>query len=75
MLERLALATAGMEKWLDKVISVETVRTFKTTPTSYGLVGDAFGVAPHEAICPRPHVVGADLTAVFDALVRLVKHV
>jgi len=95
-----AVASAGMEKLLNKVISVEKVRTFKTTPTSYGLVGDAFGVAPHEvlfvssnawdalgatwfgfktlwinrqklpfeAIGPRPHCVGADLTAVFEAL-------
>jgi 2-haloacid dehalogenase len=45
-----AVASAGMEKLLDKVISVEKVRTFKTTPSSYGLVGDAFGVQPQEVL-------------------------
>jgi 2-haloacid dehalogenase len=46
----MAVASAGMAEVLDKVISVERVRTFKTTPISYGLVGDAFGVAPQEVL-------------------------
>lgn len=96
----MAVTSAGMTEVLDEVISVDQVQTFKTTPSSYGLVGEAFGVAPHlvlfvssnawdalgatwfgfktlwinrqklpfEAIGPRPHFVGTDLTAVFDAL-------
>jgi len=94
------VAAAGMTHLLDRVLSVEAVRTFKTAPASYALVGQAFALAPHEVlflssnawdalgatwfgfrtlwvnrqnlpfetIGPRPHYVGADLRAVFDAL-------
>jgi 2-haloacid dehalogenase len=95
-----AVRSACMADLLDKVISVDTVRTFKTTPASYALVGKAFDVQPHqvlfvssnawdalgatwfgfttlwvnrqklpfEAIGPRPHFVGTDLTRVLDVL-------
>lgn len=98
-----AVQSAGMVDALDKIISVDSVRTFKTTPASYGLVGQAFDVQPHEvlfvssnawdvlgatwfgfktlwvnrqklpfeAIGPKPHFTGTDLTTVFDALVEL----
>jgi len=45
-----AVQNAGMRNALDKVLSVESVRTFKTAPASYGLVGAAFGVAPHQVL-------------------------
>jgi 2-haloacid dehalogenase len=95
-----AVQSAGMEDLLDRVISVESVRTFKTTPASYALVGAAFDVQSHEvlfvssnawdalgatwfgfttlwvnrqrlpfeAIGPRPHFVGDDLTRVLEVL-------
>ena len=95
-----AVQSAGMVDVLDQVLSVEEIRTFKTTPASYGLVGRAFDVQvhevlfvssnawdalgatwfgfttlwvnrhklPYEAIGPKPHFSGANLTAVFDAL-------
>lgn len=95
-----AVQSAGMDDLLDRVISVESVRTFKTTPASYALVGSAFDVQPHEvlfvssnawdalgatwfgfttlwvnrqklpfeAIGPRPHFVGDDLTKVLELL-------
>ncbi|WP_342616768.1 haloacid dehalogenase type II [Rhodoferax sp. GW822-FHT02A01] len=45
-----AVQSAGMADALDKIISVDSVRTFKTMPTSYGLVGKAFEVQPHEVL-------------------------
>ena len=45
-----AVQNAGMVDLLDQVISVEGIRTFKTTPASYGLVNRAFGVQPHEVL-------------------------
>ena len=45
-----AVASAGMVDVLDKVISVDSVRTFKTTPASYGLVCDACCVTPQEVL-------------------------
>lgn len=95
-----AVRSAGLAPLLDQVLSVDTVRSFKTTPASYGLVGTAFGLPlhetlfvssnawdalgatwfgfrtlwvnrqqlPFETIGPRPHFVGPDLNAVFDAL-------
>jgi 2-haloacid dehalogenase len=95
-----AVQGAGMADLLDKVISVDSVRSFKTTPASYALVGQALGVQSHEAlfvssnawdalgatwfgfttlwvnrqnlpfeaIGPRPHFVGPNLTRVLDVL-------
>jgi 2-haloacid dehalogenase len=45
-----AVANAGMANVLDKVISVDSIRTFKTAPASYGLVGSALHVLPHEVL-------------------------
>ena len=95
-----AVESAGMSGVLDQLLSVDSVRTFKTAPASYALVGPAFDVPPQEvlfvssnawdalgatwfgfttlwinrqklpfeAIGPRPHFTGPDLTAVFAAL-------
>ena len=43
-----AVASAGLGALLDAVVSVETVRIFKTAPAAYQLVCDRFGVAPSE---------------------------
>jgi len=45
-----AVNSAGMGKLLDAVLSVDSVRQFKTTPTSYQLVQDHFGFAPAEVL-------------------------
>ncbi len=45
-----AVRSAGMEGWLDAVLSVERVRQFKTTPTSYQLVLDHFGLSPDQVL-------------------------
>jgi 2-haloacid dehalogenase len=45
-----AVRSAGMSEWLDAVLSVDSVRQFKTTPTSYQLVQDHFGFAPAEVL-------------------------
>jgi 2-haloacid dehalogenase len=41
-----AVHSAGMSDLLDAVLSVDSVRQFKTTPTSYQRVQDHFGLAP-----------------------------
>ncbi len=45
-----AVHSAGMSELLDAVLSVDSVRQFKTTPTSYQLVQDRFGFAPAEVL-------------------------
>jgi len=45
-----AVHSAGMGKLLDAVLSVDSVRQFKTTPTSYQIVTDHFGFAPAEVL-------------------------
>jgi 2-haloacid dehalogenase len=45
-----AVASAGMSGLLDRVISVDEVRQFKTAPQSYGLVGKYFPVKPEEVL-------------------------
>jgi 2-haloacid dehalogenase len=45
-----AVHSAGMSEWLDAVLSVDSVRQFKTTPTSYQLVQDHFGFAPADVL-------------------------
>jgi 2-haloacid dehalogenase len=45
-----AVHSAGMGKLLDAVLSVDSVRQFKTTPTSYQLVQDHLGFAPAEVL-------------------------
>ena len=45
-----AVHRAGMGKLLDAVLSVDNVRQFKTTPTSYQIVTDHFGFAPAEVL-------------------------
>jgi 2-haloacid dehalogenase len=45
-----AVHSAGMRELLDAVLSVDSVRQFKTTPTSYQLVQDHFGFAPAEVL-------------------------
>jgi 2-haloacid dehalogenase len=45
-----AVHSAGMGKLLDAVLSVDNVRQFKTTPTSYQIVTDHFGFAPAEVL-------------------------
>jgi 2-haloalkanoic acid dehalogenase type II len=47
-----AVHSAGMSELLDAVLSVDSVRQFKTTPTSYQIVTDHFGFAPGRcAVC------------------------
>jgi 2-haloacid dehalogenase len=45
-----AVHSAGMSELLDAVLSVDNVRQFKTTPTSYQIVTDHFGFAPAEVL-------------------------
>ncbi len=45
-----AVHSAGMGECLDAVLSVDSVRQFKTTPTSYQIVTDHFGLAPAEVL-------------------------
>lgn len=47
---RSAVHSAGMNDWLDAVLSVDDVRQFKTTPTSYQRVLDHFGLAPDQVL-------------------------
>lgn len=47
---RSAVRSAGMDGWLDAVLSVDRVRQFKTTPASYQLVLDHFGLVPDEVL-------------------------
>lgn len=95
-----AVTSAGLGGLLQKVISVDGIRLFKTAPQSYALVLEAFAVQaeevlfvssnawdalgatwfgfttlwvnrqglPFEAIGPRPHYVGSDLTRVLQVL-------
>lgn len=41
-----AVHSAGMSELLDAVLSVDSVRQFKTSPTSYQMVQNHFGIAP-----------------------------
>jgi 2-haloacid dehalogenase len=43
-----AVASAVLEDLLDAVLSVDAVRTFKTSPRTYALVTAAFGLSPGE---------------------------
>jgi 2-haloacid dehalogenase len=45
-----AVRGAGMTDCLDAVLSVESVRQFKTTPTSYQMVLDHFQVTPADVL-------------------------
>lgn len=45
-----AVRSAGMSGLLGAVLSVDSVRQFKTTPASYQLVTDHFGLAPAEVL-------------------------
>jgi 2-haloacid dehalogenase len=45
-----AVSSAGLDGLLTKVLSVEGIRTFKTSPQSYGLVVDAFAVKVDEVL-------------------------
>jgi 2-haloacid dehalogenase len=45
-----AVRSAGMSELLDAVLSVDSVRQFKTTPTSYQIVTDHFGFAPADVL-------------------------
>lgn len=45
-----AVRSADMLGCLDAVLSVDSVRQFKTTPTSYQIVTDHFGFAPAEVL-------------------------
>ena len=45
-----AVRSAGMSALLGAVLSVDSVRQFKTTPTSYQLVNDHFGLAPADVL-------------------------
>jgi 2-haloacid dehalogenase len=45
-----AVHSAGMSELLDAVLSVDSVRQFKTTPTSYQIVTDHFGLTPAEVL-------------------------
>ena len=50
-----AVHSAGMDEWLDAVLSVDRVRQFKTTPSSYQMVQDHFGVAPTDVLFVSSH--------------------
>ena len=43
-----AVASAGLGGRLDRVLSVEAAKVFKTSPRTYGLVLQAFGAKPDE---------------------------
>ncbi|MCB1488992.1 MAG: haloacid dehalogenase type II [Bauldia sp.] len=43
-----AVASAGIGDLLDAVISVDAIRTFKTAPAVYDLVGERLGLRPEE---------------------------
>lgn len=45
-----AVRSAGMSDLLDAVLSVDRVRQFKTTPTSYHMVQDHFGLTPAQVL-------------------------
>ena len=45
-----AVHSAGMSELLDAVLSVDSVRQFKTTPTSYHIVTNHFGFAPADVL-------------------------
>ena len=45
-----AVHSAGMSELLDAVLSVDSVRHFKTTPTSYQIVTNHFGFAPADVL-------------------------
>ncbi len=45
-----AVASAGLDGLLSKVLSVDGIRLFKTSPQSYGLVLDAFPVQTDEVL-------------------------
>lgn len=45
-----AVHSAGMSDLLDAVLSVDSVRQFKTTPASYQLVQDHFELTPSEVL-------------------------
>jgi 2-haloacid dehalogenase len=45
-----AVQSSGMGDYLDAVLSVDSVRQFKTTPTSYQIVTDHYGFAPAEVL-------------------------
>ncbi|MFN5095917.1 MAG: haloacid dehalogenase type II [Limnohabitans sp.] len=45
-----AVHSAGMSELLDAVLSVDSVRQFKTTPTSYQIVTEHFGLTPAEVL-------------------------
>jgi 2-haloacid dehalogenase len=45
-----AVHSAGMSELLDAVLSVDSVRQFKTTPTSYQIVTEHFGFAPADVL-------------------------
>ena len=45
-----AVHSAGMSELLDAVLSVDSLRQFKTTPTSYQMVQDHFGFAPADVL-------------------------
>lgn len=45
-----AVSSAGMEKVLDHIISVEPIRLFKTSPESYGLVQQVVAVQKDEVL-------------------------
>ena len=45
-----AVESAGLQELLDKVISVDPIRLFKTAPQSYQLVLDAFAVQADEVL-------------------------
>jgi 2-haloacid dehalogenase len=45
-----AVHSAGMSELLDAVLSVDSVRQFKTTPASYQIVTEHFGFAPADVL-------------------------
>jgi 2-haloacid dehalogenase len=45
-----AVHSAGMSELFHAILSVDSVRQFKTTPTSYQLVQDHFGFAPADVL-------------------------
>ena len=45
-----AIASAGLARLLDHVLSVDAVGVFKTSPRTYALITEAFGVDPAEVV-------------------------
>lgn len=45
-----AVSHAGLGPWVDRVLSVDGLRQYKTLPSTYAMVTEAFSIAPAEVL-------------------------